>query len=235
MNRIIIILIFLTFTVGAFAQFSVSEAEVTLQSRHIWRGAKLGDAPAIEPSVAVSRGNFSFNVWAAKTLNKSYSEVDLVPSYQIGELTFSLFDYYVPETGEKNRYLNFKEGESRHSVEFTLDNYSGEKSHLKWMLGTFIAGDKNEETGNPFFSTYIEFKYPLSFGGVAAEPFVGLTPFKGYYADKFAFVNSGLALSKEVKLLSKLACPLNLTYTYNPYTENHFVTFGFGLALSSEE
>ena len=235
MKSLILSLFLFAFATSAFCQVSVSEAEVTLQSRHIWRGSKLGDAPAIEPSVTVSHGNFSFNVWAAKTLNKSYSEVDLIPSYGFGELTLSILDYYVPEIGENNSYLSFKEGKSRHSAELTLDNYSGEKSRLKWMIGTFAAGDKNEDTGNPFFSTYMEFKFPFSFLGVEAEPFVGLTPFKGYYADKFAFVNSGLLLSKEIRLSSKIACPLNLTYTYNPYTDNHFLTFGFGLALSSEE
>lgn len=235
MKKTIISLLFLTFAVSAFSQFTISEAEITLQSRHIWRGTRLGTAPMLEPSVTVSNKNFSFNVWAAKTLNNSYSEVDLIPSYQIGELTLSLLDYYVPEIGGDNSFLNFKEGESCHTLEFAIDNYSGEKSKLKWMVGTFFAGDKNEETGKTFFSTYVEFKYPFSFLKLEVEPFVGLTPFKGYYADKFAFVNSGLVLSKEVKLSSKLVCPLNLTYTFNPYADRHFLTFGFGLALSSGE
>jgi len=235
MKKTIISLLFLTFAVSAFSQFTISEAEITLQSRHIWRGTRLGTAPMLEPSVTVSNKNFSFNVWAAKTLNNSYSEIDLIPSYQIGDLTFSLLDYYVPEIGEDNSYLNFTDGESRHALEFSLDNYSGEKSRLKWMIGTFIAGDKNKDTGRPNFSTYIEFKYPFRLLKIDAEPFVGLTPFKGYYADKFAFVNSGLVLSKEVKLSSKLVCPLNLTYTYNPYSDHHFLTLGFGLALSSRE
>ena len=235
MKKTIISLLFLTFVVSAFSQFTISEAEITLQSRHIWRGSKLGTAPMLEPSVTVSNKNFSFNVWAAKTLNKSYSEIDLIPSYQIGEITLSLLDYYVPEIEGSNSFLNFKEGESRHTLEFSLDNYSGEKSRFKWMIGTFFAGDKNEETGKTFFSTYLEFKYPFSFLTIDAEPFVGLTPLKGYYADKFAFINSGLVLSKDVKLSAKLLCPLNLTYTYNPYADHHFLTFGFGLALSSEE
>lgn len=235
MNRIFLCLFFLTFPVSAFCQWSVSEAEITLQSRHVWRGSKLGNSPAIEPSVTVTNRNFSFNVWGAKTLNKSYSEIDLIPSYQAGELTFSLYDYYVPVEEEKNGYFNFKKGENRHTLEFAVDNYSGEKSRLKWMIGTFFTGDQNEQTGNTFFSTYVEFKYPFSFLKIDAEPFVGLTPFKGYYADEFAFVNSGLALTKDIKLTKKLACPLNLTYTYNPYTDYHFLTFGFGLALASED
>lgn len=219
---------------SAFAQVVISDAEILLLNRHVWRGTQLGDAPAIEPSVTVSKGNFSLNFWAAQTLNDSYTEIDLIPSYQVGEIAFTLFDYYVPE-GKGNNFLNFKEGESCHTLELSLDNYSGEKCPLKWMVGTFFAGDKNEETGKTFYSTYVEFKYPFSLWKIDAEPFVGLTPFKGYYADKFAFINSGLALSKEIKLTKKLACPLNLTYTYNPNADKHFVTFGFGIALSGEE
>jgi hypothetical protein len=226
---------FLFFAIITFGQFTVSDAEITLQSRHIWRGSKLGDAPAIEPSITVSKGNFSLNFWAAKTLNKSYSEIDLIPSYQVGEITLSLYDYYVPEIGENNSFVNFRNGENRHTLEFSVDNYSGEKSKFKWMVGTFLTCDKNESTGNPFFSTYLEFKYPFSVLGIDAEPLVGLTPFSGYYADEFAFVNSGLALSKEIKLAKNVVCPLNLTYAYNPYSANHFVTFGFGLALFTEK
>lgn len=235
MRRAIISFIFLAFTISVFSQVHISEAEIMLQSRHVWRGSRLGNAPMIEPSVTVSRGNFGFNFWAAKSLNNSYSEIDLIPSYQVGEITLSLLDYYVSEIGEHSRYFNFKEGEGCHTLELTLDNYSGEKNPFKWMIGTFFAGDKNDNTGKTFFSTYVEFKYPFSVLKVDAEPFVGLTPFKGYYANSFAFINSGLVLSKEIRLSSKLTCPLNLTYTYNPYSEHQFLTFGFGLALSAAE
>ena len=169
MKRILFLSLFLLFAIVAFGQFTVSEAEITLQSRHVWRGSKLGDAPAIEPSITLSKGNFSLNFWAAKTLNKSYSEIDLIPSYQIGELTFSLYDYYVPEIGETNSFFNFRNGENRHTLEFSVDNYSGEKSKFKWMVGTFLTCDKNESTGNPFFSTYVEFKYPFSLLDIDAE------------------------------------------------------------------
>ena len=235
MFRIVIILLFLTFNVQAFSQINYPEAEVMLQSRHIWRGTKMGTAPAVEPSVTFTQGHFSFNVWASVTTNNSYSELDLIPSWQFGELTCSVLDYYNPVPDEKNQYLKFKGEQNRHSLEITLDNYSGDKSRLKWMIGTFIAGDKNDETGNPFYSTYLELKYPFSFLKIDAEPFVGATPFKGFYADKFAVINSGLALSKEIKLSSNLSIPIMLTYTYNPYEDNQLVTLGTGLIFSAGE
>lgn len=215
------------------AQISYPEAEVMFQSRHVWRGTKMGTSPAIEPSVTFSKSHFSFNVWASVTTNNSYSEVDLIPSWQFGELTCSVLDYYNPVPDEKNQYLNFKGDRNRHSLEITLDNYAGEKNRLKWLIGTFIAGDKNEETGNPFYSTYLELKYPFTFLEIDAEPFVGATPFNGFYAGNFAVINSGLALSKEFKLSSSLSVPILLTYTCNPYENNQFVTLGTGLVFST--
>ena len=74
MFRIAITILFLAINVQVFSQISFSEAEVMIQSRHVWRGTKLGDAPAIEPSITFAGSHFGFNIWAAKTTNNSYSE-----------------------------------------------------------------------------------------------------------------------------------------------------------------
>ncbi len=235
MFKTTITILFLALNIQVFSQISVSEAEVMFQNRHIWRGTRLGTAPVVEPSVTFTEGHFSFNVWASATTNNSYSEIDLIPSWQLGELTFSVLDYYNPVLDEKNQYLNFTEGKNRHSLEFSIDNYSGDKNRLKWMVGTFIAGDKNEETRNPFYSTYLELKYPFSFLKIDAEPFVGLTPYKGYYANQPAVINSGIAFSKEIRLSSNLSIPIIISYIYNPYRDEQFVTLGTGFVFSSGE
>lgn len=235
MFRSIVTCFFTILSLLSVAQITCSDAEIIVQSRHVWRGMKLGSAPAIEPSVTFSGGRFSFNVWASVTTNKSYSEIDLTPSWQFRDFSFTIYDYYNPVSDEVNRYFNLKNGKSRHSLELAIDNYSIEKYRIKWMVGTFIAGDKNEETGNPFYSTYLELKYPFSFLKIDAEPFVGATPFKGYYADKPAVINSGIALSKELKLSSRFSVPVMLTYTYNPYRGKQMVTLSTGLVFSSAD
>jgi hypothetical protein len=235
MIRSFITILFIAISFFGVAQINYPEAEVMIQSRHIWRGTQLGNAPAIEPSVTFSKGHFSLNIWASATTNNSYSEIDLIPAWQFGEFTVTVLDYYNPVLGEKNQFLNFQEGYNRHSVELTVDNYSGEKQRLKWLVGAFLLGDKNEETGNPFYTTYLELKYPFSFLKIDAEPFIGLTPFKGFYAEKLAVINSGIALGKEIKLSSKLSIPIVLTYTYNPYEDKQFVTLGSGIVFSSSE
>lgn len=224
-------LVFLFITVTVSGQKPEAEAEVMLISRHVWRGTQLGNAIAIEPSATVTSGRFSFNLWAALTPNNSYSEIDLIPSYTFNHFTFTVFDYYNPVPEEENQYLNFQEGKNRHSVELSFDNYSIEKQRFKWMIGTFIFGDKNEETGNPFFSTYIELKYPFSVFGIETEPFAGLTPFRGYYADKIAVIDTGISFSKEIDLKLPFTFPLSLSFISNPDSKQSFVIFAGGIAF----
>ena len=233
MPRVLFLILFLLISGKTFSQLRFSEAEILVQSRHVWRGEKLGTAPAIEPSVTFAASRFSFNVWASVTTNNSYSEIDLIPAYQFNKFQLTLLNYYNPVPGENNQYLNFQEGKNRHSLELTADNYGVDKQRFKWMLGTFVLGDKNEETGNPFYSTYLEFKYPFTILGLEAEPFSGLTPFKGFYADKFAIINTGISFTKEFELSARLSIPVSVTYTYNPYQDKQLITFAPGLFFTS--
>jgi len=225
------LLLFILGSSAASGQKLAGEAEILLLSRHIWRGNQLGDAIAVEPSVTISGGRFSFNLWAARTTNNSYSEIDLIPSYQFNHFSLTLLDYYNPVPGEINQYLNFQEGKNRHSVEMNIDNYSIDKQRFKWMAGTFILGDKNEKTGKPFYSTYLEFKYPFTVFEIETKPFAGLTPFKGYYADKFAIINIGISFSKEIDLKLPFTFPLSLSFISNPYSKQSFVIFAGGIAF----
>jgi hypothetical protein len=225
------LLLFILGSLAASGQKLAGEAEILLLSRHTWRGNQLGDAIAVEPSVTISGGRFSFYIWAARTTNNSYSEIDLIPSYQFNHFSLTILDYYNPVPGEINQYLNFQEGKNRHSVELNIDNYSIDKQRFKWMVGTFILGDKNEETEKPFYSTYLELKYPFTVFGIETEPFAGLTPFKGYYADKFAIINTGISFSKEIDLKLPFTFPLSLSFISNPYSKQSFVIFAGGIAF----
>ncbi len=231
MYKLLFLIAFLLFASQAQSQFRFSEAEVLVQSQHVWRGQKMGTTPTIEPSLTFTASRFSFNTWAAFTLNNSYSELDLVPSYHFDPFSVTLFDYYNPVPGEDNSYLNFQKGESRHSLELCMDNYSNEKQKLKWLVGTFLLGDKNEETDKPYFSTYLEIRYPFTALGIETIPLIGLTPFRGYYADGPAVVNLGVTFGKELKLKLPFSIPLILSFITNPYTKQSFVIFGTGLAF----
>lgn len=226
-----LIFLFLATTLIGSSQPKISEAEVMFLSRHVWRGQRLGTAVSIEPSVTATAGRFSFNVWAALTPDNSYTEVDLIPSWQFDYFELSLLDYYNPIDGENNHYLKFDKTNNRHSVEVTLDNYEVEKQRLKWMAGTFILGDKNEETGNPYYSTYVEFSYPFTLWKIDMEPSAGFTPFRGYYADNFAFVSTAISFGKEIEFNKPFSIPLTLSFIHNPSTSDSFVTFATGIVF----
>jgi hypothetical protein len=225
-------LLFVLFTLHVFGQIKITDAELIVQSRHVWRGSKLGTAPAIEPSVTFSTNRLSFNIWAAVTTNNSYSEIDLIPSYQFNRFRVTLFDYYNPVAGEKNYFLKFGDDKNRHSLELAFDNFSNDKHRFKWMIGTFLQGDQNPETGKPYYSTYIEFRYPITFFKLQIEPFAGMTPFNGYYADRFALFNTGIGFGKSIKLSSWLSIPIKMTFISNPYQNQYFLVFSSGISVS---
>jgi hypothetical protein len=157
--------------------------------------------------------------------------VDLIPSYQFSCFALSLLGYYNPVPGENNHYLNFQDTLNRHSVELSIDNYAVEKQRLKYLVATFFLGDKNEDSGRPSYSTYFEVSYPFTVLGIETEPFAGLTPFEGYYADKLAFINTGVSFGKELDFKLPFTIPLTLSLISNPYNRNTFVTFAAGIAF----
>lgn len=225
-------LLFLLFMCHVFGQIKITDAELMFQSRHTWRGSKLGTAPAMEPSITFSTNRLSFNFWAAATPNNSYSEIDLIPAFQFDHFQVTLFDYYNPVPGERNHFLNFGEDKNRHSIELAFDNFSTEIYRFKWMIGTFLLGDQNLQTGKPYYSTYIEFRYPITFFKLKIEPFTGMTPFSGYYADRFAIINAGIGLSKSLILSSRLSIPINVQLISNPYQRNYLFNFSTGIEIS---
>jgi len=235
MHKYLGLIIFILSGFCSFGQLRFSEAEVGITSQYIWRGTRLGDAPVVMPSATWSGNKFSFNVWSAFTFNNSYSELDLTPSYQFKHFQASLMDYYLPTPGESNDYLNFKKGESCHALELTFDNSSVEKARLKWMIATFLLGDRNEDTGKPFYSTYLEVSYPFSFRSIDAKPVIGMTPFKGTYADEAGVVNLGMSLSKELSLSKRFSIPLSASAYYNPYRNDGFFTVATGIYFSRGE
>jgi hypothetical protein len=212
-------------------QLRFSEGQILIQNKHLWRGNQLGRGVSFEPSITFGAGNFSLNLWGAVTPNNSYSELDIVPSYAFKHFTITLFDYYNPVHGEENHFLSFKEGASRHSVELTFDNHAATRSKIKWMIGTFLFGDKNKESGKPFYSTYAELRFPFRILSVKVEPFAGITPFKGYYADRFACINSGVKFSREFDLNLPFKFPLSMSFVANPYKKTQFVNLSGGISF----
>lgn len=197
-----------------------------LANNMYWRGGLSAEKPCIQPGVYVASGLFRFDIWSS--VSSDYFDLELTPTLTLGDFELSIVDYYEPEKGESNSYFNFFGDESMHSTEFVFAYYAN-KLPVNITAATFILGDKNEETGKPNWSTYLQLGYPYSFKWFDAEVSVGATPAKGYYTESAAWIHSALALSKEFELGKQWTLPVDVAFSYNPHLSKAFFTCTLGI------
>jgi hypothetical protein len=198
-------------------------------SRHLWRGDQLGDAPAIEPEIFLTKGNFGFSIWGSTTFNKSYCVIDIILNYQILPfLNISFYDYYNPVPNAENEFWKYKGDEMRHSLELTAD-LKKDDFPLTLLSGVFIYGDKDSVNSGERFSTYIEPAYNFKIAGKDFRLFAGFTPFSGYYAHNFAFINIGVTFSDSFAITPKLELPVEITFCTNPIDNQTWLVVGVGI------
>jgi hypothetical protein len=221
--------LFMLAAFNVLAQKDISvEFQADIFSRHYWRGFVFGNTPAIEPQVTLSVNRFSFNLWAAQTINDSYTEIDLIPSYSFGNFTVSFLDYYNPVQDETNRFFDFSREMNRHSGELML-SYNGEgKLPLRLMAATFLYADRHIETERHMYSTYLEAALPFAMAGTEAEFSVGVSPWESFYSERFAMVHAGFTISDHIEAGAGVTLPYRLSLFANPSTSEAWVIFSFG-------
>jgi len=232
------LLLKLTFCYVAFFSLKVSAQEsrpwkvdfrTDVFSRHLWRGDQLGNAPAIEPEVSLTKGNFVFSVWAASTFNNSYNEIDFILNYQVLPfLNISFYDYYNPVPDAQNEFWKYIGDEMRHTVEMTAD-LGKDDFPLTLLAGVFLYGDKDSISSGERFSTYIEPAYNFKIAKKDFRLFAGFTPFSGYYAHNFAFINIGATFSDSFSIGTQLELPVEITFCTNPSTNQTWFIAGIGI------
>jgi len=232
------LLLKLTFCCAAFFSLKVSAQEnkqwkvdfrTDVFSRHLWRGDQLGDAPAIEPEISLTKGNFGFSVWGVTTFNNGYNEIDFILNYQVLPfLNISFYDYYNPVPDAENEFWKYKGDEMRHSLELTTD-LGKDDFPLTLLAGVFIYGDKDSIDSGERFSTYIEPAYNFQIAGKDFRLFTGFTPFDGYYACNFSFINIGATFSDSFTITPKLELPVEFTFCTNPSTNQTWFIVGIGI------
>jgi hypothetical protein len=222
----------LLFSLNVFAQENSGWQigfRTDLYSRHLWRGDKLGGAPAVEPEISLSKDNFGFTIWGASTFDNSYEELDLILSYRVlPSLNLVFYDYYNPVPGEENNFWQYSGDDLRHTFELTGE-FEKQGFPLTILTGVFLYGDKDIVDGKEQFSTYIEPVYHFKLARKNFTAFAGFTTFKGYYADKFAFINLGFAFSDSYPIGEKLEIPLEIKFCTNPHTNDTWFVVGIGI------
>lgn len=205
-------------------------------SRYIWRGSDLGNnTPSVQPTIEFSDGGFAFGFWGAWATAdpKGLDEIDIYANYSIdlsksGGLNLGITDYTNPNSGTKmgnfNNY-NDPSGPGAHFLEANV-NYSGPSSFpISLSFNVFFYNVAN----NPI---YVEAGYSTSVKDVGLDFFAGATPGEsgGYYGvTKFSVINTGIKVSKEIKITDSFNLPIFGSVILNPASEDMFYVLGVSL------
>ncbi len=214
MKKTITLMAFVIMTICSLnikAQESTSwTTGVDLYSSYVWRGAKFGSGPAMQPTLKYTNGGFSIGAWGSYCFSTNEAtEADLFASYgvSLGEkssLTFAVTDYYFP----------------------TAEYFDGDSHYFEPMitigLGKLsLAGAYMTNAEDVYFEA-----------GLAAGP---VTLFAGagdgqYTKDtNFNLCNVGLKTSKSLKISDSFSIPVSGSVILNPSTEQFHIVVGISL------
>jgi hypothetical protein len=238
--------------VSSTAAFTVG---ADLVSRYIWRGSDYGNAPAIQPAVAFSVSGFEAGFWGSyglgqysKQINDStianmghYTEFDMYVSYTWKGITLMAYDYFFPNPlnpNNGNKFYNFKNNTTGHTVEISLAWAGTEKFPLQLFAGTLVYGaDKGKDSTGVYgtgsdnnFSTYFEAAYQFNVKGIGVKPFAGAIPFgAAWYGPYGGVINAGLTVSKSIVISKDYSLQVFGSVITNPQAESVFLVFGISL------
>jgi hypothetical protein len=211
-------------------KFSV-DFSADLVSRYVWRGMPLSASPALQPTFSATYGNFTLGSWASYTFaQEGIQEVDLFLSYESKFVSLTINDYFNPdETMSTGNYFNYNDTITGHTFEGVLGLSGSENFPIEFEAGVFFYGnDKNDKRAN-YYSTYFGLSYTAEINKVEIKPFIGVTPFKGYYASKLEVVNIGISANKNLSISEKFELPISASFIVNPNKEMVFLVFGITL------
>lgn len=223
-NIIILTLILLTTSISA--QTSVSGG-ADFVSRYLWRGLDFGNTFSIQPSVALTAGDFEVGFWGSYPFTNTAAgneEMDLYLGYSLGNFSVLLTDYYFPNSGAK--YGNYDDP-GGHTLEVGL-SYGGSESFP--ISVTAFMNVYNDDDN----SVYFELGYSTEVSDVAVDLFVGGTPGGDgafYGTENFNLINIGVTASKDVKITEDFSLPVFSSYILNPNTEIAYLVFGVSFGM----
>ncbi len=220
---IILALIFLLPVVNA-QETEKTKPEIALSgdlvSRYVWRGSDIGSAPAIQPALVFSYGDFQLGAWGSFSLsdNTGGTETDLFAGYTLPfGLGLTVTDYFFPlETklidGETGAIVNERSGDyfniNNHVIELALRQDIGNF----YLMGAYYTNADDD--------LYVEAGYACNnlsfFAGAGNE---------SYTVDSdWNVCQVGLRYQKQIDFTDKISIKPFSTLVVNPSSEQlHFV------------
>ncbi|MFA9389152.1 MAG: hypothetical protein ACERKD_05070 [Prolixibacteraceae bacterium] len=209
MKKIYALIVLVVLTVSAISVRAQVSTGVDLYSSYVWRGAKFGNGPAIQPYVDYSKGGFSVGAWGSVCASDDEGfEMDLYASYGFDfGLSVAVTDYYF---GGEDGFL----GGTNHFFEPSLSFETGDLS----IMGAYMIGDGIADA-------YAEIGYSLG----SVDLFAGAG--NGQYTKDGGFMlcNVGVGTSKEVKITEDFSLPVSGSVILNPSTGGFFIVVGISL------
>jgi hypothetical protein len=218
------------FTSASFCQTSDScfYVQVDLANRWVWRGVSYSEAPVIQPMFGFTNTKWNALIFGSYPFERrAYSEIDFTVEYLVmPQLKIGLTDYFAinDSLGAKHAFFNFDRKTSSHMLDIYALASPFKNIPLSLLASFWFWGaDRNAETLEQNFSTYLELKYEQTIKSVKASAFIGGSPFAGFYSNGPAVVNMGIGITKPLFGETRHAVPAKIEFVLNPYLQNVYV------------
>ncbi|MDR1370380.1 MAG: hypothetical protein LBJ72_09710 [Dysgonamonadaceae bacterium] len=200
-----------------------------LVSSYVWRGAYQTSA-SVQASMGLSIAGFSLSAWGSVPFSGIAKEVDFTIGYEVAGFSVAITDYWW--AGEDAyKYFTYDARQTEHHFEGSL-SYSlpVEKFPLALSWNTLFAGeDYYKADGKRAYSSYVTAAYPFKIKSTGLEAEIGITPWKGMYADGFTVVSVGIKARKEIRITDGFSLPVFGQVLANPKSQDVFFVFGLSL------
>ncbi|MDA3930948.1 MAG: hypothetical protein PF541_18515 [Prolixibacteraceae bacterium] len=221
MKKIYALIVLVVLTISGMTSQAQVSTGVDIYSSYIWRGAKFGNGPAIQPYVDYTTGGLSVGAWGSVNASTEEAlEMDLYAGYSFDfGLSVTVTDYY-----------------------FGGDWLIGD-SHLLEPMLSYSVGDfsitaaQMLTTGFDVDDTYLEASYSFGAFDLALGAGNGLYTWVDEDGDEeigdeeapFTICNISFSTSKEIEITEKFTLPVSGSVTLNPSTGGFFIAVGISL------
>jgi len=217
-------ILLLTVCIPSYSQDEESspfKAGADFCSSFIWRGARYGTGPAVQPVLEYASGFFTAGAWGSFDF-RGYQEVDLYLSFSLPSgFSLGFTDYYFPDL----RYFDYSSESGSHAFEINLGlTKGGLNLSANYILNK--AGGAGSCGKDLYFQAGYTFKYFSLFMGAGSgwhtyDPETDLSSFN--------ICNAGIEVSRTIKITDTFKIPVLGQLIFNPDREQLFLVVGFTL------
>jgi hypothetical protein len=225
MRYLLPIISLVLFNEGLFSQTDNRKADLSasadLVSRYIWRGSDLSGMPCFQPAVNLEYGHFYAGFWGSAPLAGA-AEADFLAGYSSEYFGVSVIDYFVANSDSAGSHKYFEWGKelTGHDLSAEITFPGTEKIPFRVLVAANFYGADSDN------SRYYEGAWMFEKDDFSGEVFMGGTDASGWYGNGAGVVNTGVSLTKEIKISEHFSLPVFTKIIVNPQKENVYFVFG---------